>query len=237
MLSFTEFLIEGRGFEYQGSRYSSFGKYYKRDGESISKEEYQKASEGYKTSKSSKSSTPKDKIESKPTKKLQTKIKQDASTTSKTKKKLTPAEKLSKLQKKLPKLSDDELRACNFDMINYSYRSHELTNLRDDVVGAYNYVNSAYIIGNKKIIKDAEKKADIVSKNFSKSIENKDIGTRIEYTIKSDGYGSSYDVIKVSKNKWRDIMNNESFTDKELVNTMLDSGDLHIYKTGFLTIK
>lgn len=237
MLTFTEYLNEGRGFEFGGKKYSSGFGCYTCDGESISKEEYQKASTEYKTSKLSQSFTPNDKIESKTTKKLQTKIKQDALTTSKTKKNLTPAEKIFKLQKKLSKLSDDELRACNFYMIDYSHRSHELTNLRDNVVGAYNYVNSAYIIGNKKIIKDAEKKADVVSKNFSKSIENKDIGTRIEYTIKSDGYGSSYDVIKVSKNKWRDIMNNKYFTDKELVNSMLDSGDLYIHKTGFLTIK
>jgi hypothetical protein len=50
MKTFIEFLMEGRAFEYQGSRYSSFGKYYKKDGESISKEEYQKASEAYKNS-------------------------------------------------------------------------------------------------------------------------------------------------------------------------------------------
>ena len=48
MKTFIEFLMEGRAFEYQGSRYSSFGKYYKKDGESISKEEYMKASEDYK---------------------------------------------------------------------------------------------------------------------------------------------------------------------------------------------
>jgi hypothetical protein len=48
MKTFTEFLIEGRGFSWNGSKYSSgFGRYTK-DGESISKEEYQRASEAYK---------------------------------------------------------------------------------------------------------------------------------------------------------------------------------------------
>ena len=40
MLSFSQFLNEGRGFELGGSKYSSgFGRYTK-DGKSISKEEY-----------------------------------------------------------------------------------------------------------------------------------------------------------------------------------------------------
>ena len=48
MLSFREFIMEGRSFEYQGSKYSSgFGRYTK-DGSSISKEEYQRASDAYK---------------------------------------------------------------------------------------------------------------------------------------------------------------------------------------------
>ena len=48
MKTFIEFLMEGRAFEYQGSKYSSgFGKYTK-DGSSISKEEYQRASNAYK---------------------------------------------------------------------------------------------------------------------------------------------------------------------------------------------
>lgn len=48
MLKFTEFLNEGRGFEWNGSKYSSgFGRYTK-DGKSISKEEYMKASAEYK---------------------------------------------------------------------------------------------------------------------------------------------------------------------------------------------
>jgi hypothetical protein len=48
MKTFTEFLIEGRGFSWNGSKYSSgFGRYTK-DGESISKEEYQRASDAYK---------------------------------------------------------------------------------------------------------------------------------------------------------------------------------------------
>ena len=43
MKTFTEFLNEGRGFEWDGSKYSSgFGRYTK-DGKSISKEEYMKA--------------------------------------------------------------------------------------------------------------------------------------------------------------------------------------------------
>ena len=60
--------MEGRAFEYQGSRYSSFGKYYKKDGESISKEEYQKASEAYK--KSGVVSTPKVKTQVQKKKKI-----------------------------------------------------------------------------------------------------------------------------------------------------------------------
>ena len=47
MKTFREFLLEGRGFEFQGSKYSSgFGKYTK-NGKSISREEYMKASEAY----------------------------------------------------------------------------------------------------------------------------------------------------------------------------------------------
>lgn len=49
MRTFTQWIMEGRSFEYGGSKYSSgFGRYTK-DGASISKEEYQKASEAYKT--------------------------------------------------------------------------------------------------------------------------------------------------------------------------------------------
>lgn len=59
MKTFIQWIMEGRSFEYQGSRYSSFGKYYKKDGESISKEEYQKASEAYKNSGGAKKSTTK----------------------------------------------------------------------------------------------------------------------------------------------------------------------------------
>ena len=48
MISFTEYLLEGRKWEFQGSTYlTSFGKYYK-DGKQISKDEYSKASELYK---------------------------------------------------------------------------------------------------------------------------------------------------------------------------------------------
>ena len=51
MLTFTQFLNEGRGFELGGSKYSSgFGRYTK-DGKSISKEEYLKASSEYKNGK------------------------------------------------------------------------------------------------------------------------------------------------------------------------------------------
>ena len=51
MKTFTEFLNEGRGFEWDGSKYSSgFGRYTK-DGKSISKEEYMKASTDYKKEK------------------------------------------------------------------------------------------------------------------------------------------------------------------------------------------
>ena len=57
MLTFTEFLTEGRGFELGGSKYSSgFGRYTK-DGKSISKEEYMKASAEYKGEKPSSSNT------------------------------------------------------------------------------------------------------------------------------------------------------------------------------------
>ena len=50
MKTFTEFLIEGRGFSWNGSKYSSgFGRYTK-NGEAISREEYMKASEAYKFS-------------------------------------------------------------------------------------------------------------------------------------------------------------------------------------------
>jgi hypothetical protein len=66
MKTFKQWLVEGRAFEYQGSRYSSFGKYYKRDGESISKEEYQRASEAYKSEGVKKPVTPKKPV--KPTK-------------------------------------------------------------------------------------------------------------------------------------------------------------------------
>lgn len=56
MLSFSQFLNEGRGFELGGSKYSSgFGRYTK-DGKSISKEEYMKASAEYKGDKPSASS-------------------------------------------------------------------------------------------------------------------------------------------------------------------------------------
>ena len=51
MKTFTQFLMEGRGFEWDGSKYSSgFGRYTK-DGKSISKEEYMKASTDYKKEK------------------------------------------------------------------------------------------------------------------------------------------------------------------------------------------
>lgn len=48
MKSFAQWIMEGRSFEYGGSKYSSgFGKYTK-DGQAISKEEYMKASNAYK---------------------------------------------------------------------------------------------------------------------------------------------------------------------------------------------
>ena len=53
MLTFTEFINEGRGFELGGKKYSSgFGRY-TCDGKSISKEEYMKASAEYKGGKTS----------------------------------------------------------------------------------------------------------------------------------------------------------------------------------------
>jgi hypothetical protein len=53
MKTFTEYLNEGRGFELGGKKYSSgFGRY-TCDGESISKEEYMKASAQYKDGKTS----------------------------------------------------------------------------------------------------------------------------------------------------------------------------------------
>jgi hypothetical protein len=53
MLSFTEFINEGKGFELGGKKYSSgFGRY-TCDGKSISKEEYMKASTQYKNTKKS----------------------------------------------------------------------------------------------------------------------------------------------------------------------------------------
>jgi hypothetical protein len=53
MLSFTEFISEGKGFELGGKKYSSgFGRY-TCDGKSISKEEYMKASTHYKNTKKS----------------------------------------------------------------------------------------------------------------------------------------------------------------------------------------
>ena len=59
MKTFTQFLMEGRGFELGGSKYSSgFGRYTK-DGKSISKEEYMKASDEYKGNKPSSSSSKK----------------------------------------------------------------------------------------------------------------------------------------------------------------------------------
>ena len=59
MKTFTQFLMEGRGFELGGSKYSSgFGRYTK-DGKSISKEEYMKASAEYKGDKPSTSSSKK----------------------------------------------------------------------------------------------------------------------------------------------------------------------------------
>ena len=57
MLTFTQFLNEGRGFELGGKKYSSgFGRY-TCDGKSISKEEYIKASAEYKGVKTSSSNT------------------------------------------------------------------------------------------------------------------------------------------------------------------------------------
>ena len=53
MKTFSQWIMEGRSFEYQGSKYSSgFGRYTK-DGESISREEYMKASDAYKDKDSS----------------------------------------------------------------------------------------------------------------------------------------------------------------------------------------
>lgn len=57
MLTFTEFINEGRGFELGGKKYSSgFGRY-TCNGESISKEEYMRASEQYKTGNIQKTNT------------------------------------------------------------------------------------------------------------------------------------------------------------------------------------
>ena len=59
MITFTEFLNEGKGFELGGSKYSSgFGRYTK-DGKSISKDEYLKASAEYKGEKVSSTNTSK----------------------------------------------------------------------------------------------------------------------------------------------------------------------------------
>ena len=59
MKTFSEFLIEGRGFSWNGSDYSSgFGRYTK-NGESISREEYLRASEAYKNKDGVKTNTSK----------------------------------------------------------------------------------------------------------------------------------------------------------------------------------
>lgn len=66
MKSFTEFINEGRGFELGGSKYSSgFGRYTK-DGKSISKEEYMKASAEYKGGKVSSNKNDTKVVEKKP---------------------------------------------------------------------------------------------------------------------------------------------------------------------------
>lgn len=65
MLKFTEFLIEGRPFIFNGKKYSSAWGNYKCDGEIISKEEYLKASSAYKGSKKSSSTKSDDDDDSK----------------------------------------------------------------------------------------------------------------------------------------------------------------------------
>jgi hypothetical protein len=57
MLTFTQFLIEGKGFELGGKKYSSgFGRY-TCNGEKITREEYMRASEQYKNGNIQKTST------------------------------------------------------------------------------------------------------------------------------------------------------------------------------------
>ena len=74
MKTFREFLTEGRGFSWNGSKYSSgFGRYTK-DGESISKEEYQRASDAYKNRERLKQSKQKDKVDLTPKKINSTKV-------------------------------------------------------------------------------------------------------------------------------------------------------------------
>lgn len=89
MKTFTQWIMEGRSFEYSGSKYSSgFGKYTK-DGQPISKEEYQKASDAYKNG-GKKSSTPKKKED----KKTITKKSKEETPKKKNTKPSTPFEKM-----------------------------------------------------------------------------------------------------------------------------------------------
>lgn len=96
MKTFTQWLVEGRSFEYGGKKYSSgFGRW-TCDGVSISQEEYKKASEAYKA----RDKTPvKPKSPSKPKK------------TTKTTKTEKPTKKVSSISTKKPKTEFDRIHA------------------------------------------------------------------------------------------------------------------------------
>ena len=195
-----------------------------------------KASADYKNNKQSTPTKPKEKTETKgKTRKakevLQAKTQKDSA-----KKGLSSAEKLSKLQKKLSKMSDKELLNCNFYMVD-NYQHHKIMHLKDNVISAGENRNKAYSKGKKSLIKDAQKKVVAALDEFLKYIDDKEIGDRINYTIKSDGYGNWYDIIKISKTKWRDVANHETLTSKEVINSMMEYGYLHIDKTGYLEVK
>lgn len=96
MKTFTQWLVEGRSFEYGGKKYSSgFGRY-TCDGNSISKEEYQRASEAYKSG-------------VKPTVKPTTPTKPKK--TAKPTKTEKPTKKVSSISTKKPKTEFDRIHA------------------------------------------------------------------------------------------------------------------------------
>ena len=183
--------MEGRAFEYQGSRYSSFGKYYKRDGESISKEEYQKASEAYKKGGASNSTTKK---------KVQKKEKKVASKTAKNDNNFSSKSKTAALLQKTPfkeckTIKELEKHITEFSGLNCTLKgitnkkvANELGKSLHQVLSKYPGVVDSHFLNNFVTQEGIKKQAEDNVKEYFESEDYKKF-VESEYQNAVDRYG------------------------------------------------